>query len=65
MGKMNYPESRDEIVAMAATLGIHLSDVELEILLPVAQGTAKAMCEVDELDLADVPPADVYVPGDE
>ena len=65
MGKTSQPEARDEIVAMAAALGVHLSDAEMEILLPLAQGTAKAMCEVDGLDLAGVPPADVYAPGNE
>ena len=65
MGRTSQPESRDEIVAMAAALGVHLTDVELEMLVPQAQAAAKAMCEVDGLDLADVPPADVYTPGDE
>jgi hypothetical protein len=65
MGKTSQPEARDEIVAMAMALGVHVTDVELEILIPQAQAAAKAMCEVDGLDLAGVPPADVYAPGDE
>ena len=65
MGKTSQPEARDEIVAMAMALGVHMTDVELEILIPQAQAAAKAMCEVDGLDLARVPPADVYAPGDE
>ena len=65
MGKTSQPDSRDEITAMAAALGVHLSDAEMEILLPQAQAAAKATCEVDGLDLDGVPPADVYAPGDE
>ncbi len=65
MSSTSQPESRDEIVAMAAALGVHLTDVELDMLVPQAGAAAKAMCEVDGLDLADVPPADVYAPGNE
>ena len=65
MSKRSQPDSRDEIVAMAAALGVHMTDVELDMLVPQAQAAAKALCEVDGLDLADVPPADVYTPEDE
>ena len=52
-------------MAEAASLGVHLSDSQMEILIPQVHAAAKAMAELDELELANVPPASIYVMGDE
>ncbi len=65
MNETSQPEPMNEIAAAAAALGVRLPSVQMEMLLPQAQAAAKAMCEVDGLDLTEFPPADVYLPGGE
>lgn len=61
----NKSVSRSEILAEAASLGVHLSDSQMEILIPQIHAAAKAMAELDGLELTNVPPASIYVMGDE
>lgn len=49
--------TKDTLKALAAMLGLDLSDDTLDELLPQVQRTTESMSELDDLDLESVEPA--------
>ncbi|MGH2542856.1 MAG: hypothetical protein ACRDIB_08670 [Ardenticatenaceae bacterium] len=52
--------TRETLKAMAALLGLTLSDEKLEQLLPQVQRAAKTLAELDALDMESVEPAIIF-----
>ena len=46
-------------------VGLELSDERLEALLPHMRRVKEAIAELEKLDLGDVGPANIFVPGRE